>query len=79
MLLVAVIYQRVEAVLANGDNVAAATAVAAVGTAEGDIFLAPERGAAIAAVAAFYVNFRFIEEFHRRLRIKKGNGWPFPR
>jgi hypothetical protein len=43
---------------------AAATAITAVRTAEGDEFLAPEAGNAIAAVAGFNPNIGFIDEFH---------------
>ena len=64
MLLVAVIDQRVEAGRAFGDDIAAASAVAAVRAAEFDEFLAPERQAAGAAVARANVNFGLIEKFH---------------
>ena len=65
MLLVAIVDQRVEPIDAFGDDIAAASAVAAVGTAEFDEFLAPERHAAGAAVAGAHVNLGLIEEFHR--------------
>ena len=64
MLLIAVIDQRVEAVHAFGDHVAAAAAIAAVRPAELDEFLAPERDAAGAAVAGADVDLGLIEEFH---------------
>ena len=51
MLLVAVVDERVEAVDAFDQDVAAAPAVAAVGAAELDEFLAPEGDRAGAAVA----------------------------
>ncbi len=64
MLLVAVVDQRVEAVDAFGHDIAAAPAVAAVGTAELDEFLAAERDAARSAVARANVDLGLIEEFH---------------
>lgn len=45
------------------NDIAAATAVAARGAATGYEFLAPEGGAAVAAVATAYVDFRFVDEF----------------
>ena len=64
VLLVAVVDQGVEAVDAFGDDIAAAPAIAAVGAAELDEFLAAERDAARSAVARADINFRLIEEFH---------------
>ena len=64
MLLIAVVDQRVEAVDAFGHDVAAAPAVAAVGSAELDEFLAAERHAAGAAVAGADIDLGLIEEFH---------------
>jgi hypothetical protein len=58
MLLVAEINQRIECFGGFDDDVPAATAVAAVGTAEFDEFFAVEADAAGAALAAFEVNFR---------------------
>ena len=66
MLLVAVVDQRVEAVDAFDDDIAAAAAVAAVRAAEFDEFLAPERDAAGAAVAGADIDFGLVEEFHGR-------------
>ncbi len=65
VLLVAEIDQGVEAVGAFDDDVAAAPAVAAVGAAELDEFLAPERDAAGAAVAGADVDLGLIKKFHR--------------
>ncbi len=64
MLLIAIIDQRVEAIDAVRDHIAAAAAVAAVGAAELDVFLAPERQRSSAAGTGFYVDFGLIEEFH---------------
>jgi hypothetical protein len=66
VLLVAVVDQRVEAVDAQGDDVAAAPAVAAVGPAELDELLAPERDRAGTAVAAPHVDLGLVEKLHRR-------------
>ena len=51
------------------NHVAAATAVAAAGTAARDKFLAPERKAAIAAVAGFHLDSYFIDK-----HIGRGSG-----
>ena len=67
MLLVAEVDQRVEAAGAFDHDVAAAAAVAAVGAAEFDEFLAPERDAARPAVARADIDAGLIEEFHARL------------
>ncbi len=64
MLLVAVVDQRIEAVDGDRDHIAAIAAVAAVGTAIFDKFLAPERHAAIAAVAGANIDLGLVEEFH---------------
>ena len=64
MLLVAVIDQRVQAIDASGDDVAAASAVAPVRAAELDEFLAAKRDGAGAAVARANVDFGLVEEFH---------------
>ncbi len=67
MLLIAEVDQRVEAAGAFDDDVAAAPAVAAVGAAEFDEFLAAERNAAGAAVARADEDSRLIKELHGRL------------
>ena len=65
VLLVSEVDQRVQIGHAFGNDVAAPAAVAAVGTAELHILLAAKADAAGAAVTAPYVDFRFVEEFHR--------------
>ena len=67
MHLVAVIDQGVQALDALGPHVAAAAAVAAIGPAELDEFLSPERHGARAAVAGPNIDLRLIEELHSRL------------
>ena len=64
VLLVAIVEQRVEVRHAFEDDVAAFAAVAAVGSAELDIFLAAEADAAVAAVAGAHIDLGFIEELH---------------
>ena len=64
VLLVAVVDQRVEALDAFGPDVAAAPAVAAVGSAELDELFAAERDAAGAAVAGADVDLGLVEKFH---------------
>ena len=54
------------------DDVAAASAVAAVGTAHGDIFLAAHAGAAAAAVAGLDVNFSSVCKHSGVLFLGKG-------
>src|SRR5271166_6690557 len=64
VLLVAKVDESVEAIRAFDHNVASAPAVAAVGAAELDEFLAPERDAARPAVARADVDARLIEKLH---------------
>ena len=64
MLLVAIVDQRVQSIDADRHDIAAASAVAAVGPAEFDEFFAPERDGARAAIAGADVDFGLIEEFH---------------
>lgn len=64
MLLEAVVDQCVQPGSALEYHVAAATAISAIGAAEGDVALAAETDAAIAAVAALYKYLGFIKEFH---------------
>ena len=61
---VAVVDQGIEPGHRFDHDVAAIAAVAAVGTAELDEFLAPERQAAVAAVAALHQDLGFVEEAH---------------
>src|SRR5260221_10984511 len=65
MLLVAVVDERVEVGHRLDDDVAAAAAVAAIGTAELDEFLAPEAAGDGTAVAALHEDLGLVEEFHR--------------
>ena len=64
MLLVTKVDQRVQAFDAFSHDIAAASAVAAVGTAELDEFLTPERHATGAAVAGAHVNLGLVEKLH---------------
>ena len=64
VLLIAKVDERVEVFDALGPYVAAATAIAAIGTAKLDKFLAPEADAAVAAIARLHINFDNIEELH---------------
>ena len=66
VLLVAIVEQRVEVRHAFEDDVAAFAAVAAVRSAELDIFLAAEADAAVAAVTGAHIDLGFIEELHFR-------------
>ena len=66
MLLVAIVDQRVQPVDRLREDVAAAPAVAAIGTAELDEFLAAKRDRARAAVAGADVDLGLVEELHRR-------------
>src|SRR5580704_2525306 len=72
MLLVAVVDQGVEIIERLENDIAALAAIAAVGTAELDEFLAPEAGRAGAAIAALQVDLALVEKFHRGL----GNSYP---
>ncbi|MCY1236842.1 hypothetical protein D9M72_495150 [compost metagenome] len=64
VLLVAEVDQGVETVDGLHPDIAAATAIAAVRSAELDELLAPERDGACAAVAGADIDFRFVEKFH---------------
>ena len=61
----------VEVVVRFEDDVSAATAVAAAGSAFGDKGLAMERDTAFAAVTGAGVDFYFIDEHHRQTRSPK--------
>ncbi len=65
VLLVAEIDQRVETIDGFDPDIAAATAIAAVRSAEFDEFLPPEGNAACAAIAGADIDLGFVEEFHR--------------
>src|SRR3546814_1280686 len=73
MLGVAEVDQRVEAGDGFEDDVAALAAVAAVGAAIFDIFLAPERHGAGAAVAGLDEDLGLVEEMHGGA-FGRGNG-----
>jgi len=64
VLLVAVVDQRIEPIDRLRDHVPALAAIAAIGAAEFDELLAPERDAAVAAVAGADINLGFVEKFH---------------
>src|SRR6185437_11770266 len=64
VLLVAIVYERVEIGLGDGVHVAAAPAVAAVRPAELDELLAPEADAPGAAVTGFDEDLGLVEELH---------------
>ena len=68
---VAVVDQSVEAVDRLDHDIAAAAAIAAARAAVLDELLAPERDAAVAAVAGADIDLGFIEEFHR-LSVSQG-------
>src|SRR6266851_2056419 len=80
MLLVAVVDEGVEIGHRLDDDVAAAAAVAAIGAAELDEFLAPEAARAGTAVAALHEDLGLVEEFHGLSRgaNDKGGMRPFP-
>ena len=64
MLPIAVVDQGVEVVRRDEDDISAFAAVAAVGTAELDEFLAAEARRAAAAVTALQVDLALVEELH---------------
>ena len=64
VLLEAVVDQRVQVLDRFGPHVAAAAAIAAVGAAELDELLAPERDAAVPAAAGLGIDLRCIEKLH---------------
>jgi len=60
----AVIDQRIDVAVGARPDAAAAAAVAARGPAARHELLAPERGAAVAALARVHFDLRFVDEFH---------------
>ena len=60
----AVIDQRVDVAIGDGEDAAALAAVAAVGTAAWNVLLAPEARSAPATVAGNDFDDRFVDEFH---------------
>jgi hypothetical protein len=66
MLGVTEVDQRIQVPDAFKPDIAAASAIASVGAAKFHVFFTTKTFAAGAAVTAFYKNFSFIKEFHRR-------------
>src|SRR2546427_403304 len=62
---IAVVDGGIDFAVGNAPDAAASPAVAAVGTAAGNILLAPEGNHSVAAVAGDDFDDRFIDEFHR--------------
>ncbi len=71
MLLVAVIDQRVEVVGGDQDDVAALAAIAAIGPAEFDEFLAAKAHRATPAVTALQIDLALVEKFHGLVDMKQ--------
>src|SRR5579863_41581 len=65
MLLVAIVDERVEPVDRDCDHVTTLAAVATIGAAKLNEFLAAERNAAVAAVARADIDLGFVKKFHR--------------
>jgi hypothetical protein len=61
---VAVLDQGIDVAVGDDMHAAAVSAIAAVRAPLGFIFLAPERGDAVASVAGANKNFRLVDEFH---------------
>ncbi len=64
VLLIAIVDQRIEAVDAFGPHIAAAAAIAAIGAAEFDEFLAAEGDGAGAAIATPDIDLGLVEKLH---------------
>ena len=60
----AVVDQRVDILVGNSDHAAATTAVATVRATLGHELFAPHAGGAVAAPAADYFDFRFVNKLH---------------
>ena len=71
VLLIAIVDQRVQSIDHFEDDIAAAAAIAAGGSAELDILLAAERHAAVPAVAGANIDLCFVKEFHG-LQVRQG-------
>ncbi len=56
-------------------DVTALAAVSAVGSSLGNVFFPPEADAAASPVPGFYIDFRFVDEFHIRTQNKRGTLW----
>ena len=61
---IAIVDEGVQVAVADGEDAAAAAAVTAVGSPEGDELLAAEAHAAVAAIAGDDVDRGFVDEFH---------------
>ena len=59
-----VVDQRIDVAIRDRPDAAAAAAVATRWAAARHEFLAPERGAAVAALAGVHLDLRFVDEFH---------------
>ena len=72
--------QRIHALDRFEVHAAAQPPVAAIGTAEGNEFLAPKADAAAPAVAGLHLQFGFVDEFHERdpKKLKRGTGIALP-
>src|SRR6266702_3724950 len=71
MLLVAVIDQRVEVVGGDEDDVATLPAIAAIGPAEFDEFLAAKAHRAAPAISALQIDLALVEKFHGLVDMKQ--------
>jgi hypothetical protein len=70
----AVVHQGIHIAVRHAPDAAAATAVAAIGAAAGDEFLAAETGDAIPALTGVDLDFDFVNEFHGCLKRKSPIG-----
>ena len=61
------IHQRVQAGIPFQENTSSTASITAIGAAELDILLAPERRGAVSAVAGDYGDMGFINKFHGRI------------
>ena len=75
MLFEPIIYQRVEAAVGFQIDMPAASAITAIGSAKGNIFLTPERDAPTAARSGFHVDFGLVEEFHNAVLTPRRSLW----
>ena len=74
---VAEIHQGIEIFIGNQPNIATTAAIAAIGAAQRNEFLAPERNAAVAAIAGGHHDFCFVYEFHTREPITRKEAYRF--
>jgi hypothetical protein len=73
----AVVDQRVDVAVGHRPDAAAAAAVAARRAAARHELLAPERGAAVAALAGVHLDLRFVDEFHGGGRVAPETKKPY--